>query len=74
MLRNLSTQGKDALARLPQLANQQAGQLALGADQQNPGAGHSNDRQQLMNMANSMVKEDPKRVAQVLNGWVGNDE
>ncbi len=73
-LRNLSTQGKDALERAPQLANQQAGQLTLGADQQNPGIGRSADRQQLMNVASGLVKEDPKRVAQVLNGWVGNDE
>lgn len=30
--------------------------------------------QQLMDMAGSMVQEDPKRVAQVLNTWVEQDE
>jgi len=72
MLRNLSTQGKYASAHaLP--AGQAGGQLALGEDQftlsnQSPASG-----QQLMDMASTMAKEDPKRVAQVLNTWVAKD-
>jgi flagellar M-ring protein FliF len=73
MLRNLSTQGNYSTARaLP--AGQAGGQLALGDDQltlsnQSPASG-----QQLMEMASTMAKEDPKRVAQVLNTWVAKEE
>jgi len=72
MLRNLSTQGKYAAAHaLP--GGQAGGQLALGEDQltlsnQSPASG-----QQLLDMASTMAKEDPRRVAQVLNTWVAKD-
>jgi hypothetical protein len=32
------------------------------------------DRQQLMDIASTMVKADPKRAASVLNTWVAADE
>lgn len=72
MLRNLSSHGKYAAAHaLP--GAQAGGQLALGEDQltlsnQSPASG-----QQLLDMASTMAKEDPKRVAQVLNTWVAKD-
>ena len=73
MLRNLSTHGKNAAARaLP--AGQSAGQLALGEDQLTLGGPAPMNGQQLMDMASTMAKEDPKRVAQVLNTWVARDE
>ena len=73
MLRNLSTHGRHAAARaLP--PGQHAGQLALGDDQLTLGGPTPMSGQQLMDMASTMAKEDPKRVAQVLNTWVARDE
>lgn len=73
MLRNLSTQGKYAAANaLP--AGQAGGHLALGEDQLTLGNQSPMSGQQLMDMASTMAKEDPKRVAQVLNTWVAKEE
>lgn len=74
MLRNLATHGKNAAADAQaQLANQNAGQLALADGSQGMMNRGPADRQQLMEMASTMAKDDPKRVAQVLNGWVASD-
>ena len=68
MLRNLTKQGKNTLENSQaQLTNQQIEQLSL----MNMGPG---DRKKLMERATSLAKEDPKRVAQVLNSWVAADE
>jgi flagellar biosynthesis/type III secretory pathway M-ring protein FliF/YscJ len=68
MLRNLTKQGKNTLENTQaQLTNQQAEQLSL----RNMGPA---DRKKLMDRASSIAKEDPKRVAQVLNSWVASDE
>jgi len=72
MLRNLSTQGKYVAAHaLP--AGQAGGHLALGEDQLTLGNQSPASGQQLMEMASTLAKEDPKRVAQVLNTWVAKD-
>lgn len=74
-LKSLATQGETAAASIAALPQEvQAEHLISGDDQltlsnQKPGNG-----QQLMEVASSMVKEDPKRVAQVLNSWVEKDE
>ncbi len=74
MLSNLSEQGENLVqyATLPD--GSQGEPLRPGDDQltlsnQRPPTG-----QQLMDVASSMVKEDPKRVAQVLNTWIEKDE
>ena len=73
MLRNLSNQGKYVTANaLP--PGQSAGQLALGDDQLSLSNQAPMSGQQLMDMASTMAKEDPKRVAQVLNTWVAKEE
>jgi flagellar M-ring protein FliF len=73
MLRNLSTHGKYSAAQaLP--AGQSAGQLALGEDQLTLSGQSSASGQQLLEMASTMAKEDPKRVAKVLNTWVAKEE
>ncbi|MGB5601161.1 MAG: flagellar M-ring protein FliF C-terminal domain-containing protein, partial [Gammaproteobacteria bacterium] len=73
MLRNLSTQGKYSAAQaLP--AGQSAGQLALGEDQLTLSNQSQASGKQLLEMASTMAKEDPKRVAQVLNTWVAKEE
>jgi flagellar M-ring protein FliF len=73
MLRNLSTQGKYAAAQaLP--AGQAGGQLALGEDQLTLSNQARPSGQQLLEMASTMAKDDPKRVAQVLNTWVAKEE
>jgi len=70
MLRNLSTQGAGVALALPGAAAGQLppGQVAGALPGQTPG-----NEQQLLEMATSMAKDDPKRVAQVLNTWVEND-
>ena len=74
ILSNLATQGENVAERfaaLPQGAqseNQLPGEDQLTLSNQQPPNG-----QQLMDVANTMVKEDPKRVAQVLNTWVEQD-
>lgn len=72
MLRNLSTHGRHAAPNA--LPAGQAGQLALGEDQLSLGHQPQMSGQQLMDMASTMAKEDPKRVAQVLNTWVAREE
>lgn len=75
MLSNLSTHGKNAAVRYETLPDGSQGEaIHPGDDQltlsnQQPPSG-----QQLMDVASSMVKEDPKRVAQVLNTWIQKDE
>ncbi|MCK4707271.1 MAG: flagellar M-ring protein FliF, partial [Gammaproteobacteria bacterium] len=77
MLSSLATQGEKAIVNyeaLPHDGQAQVEHLKSGEDQltlsnQQPGNG-----QQLLDVASTMVKEDPKRVAQVLNSWVEKDE
>lgn len=73
MLRNLSTHGRYATAQaLP--PGETAGQLALGEDQLTLSNQAQPSGQQLLEMASTMAKDDPKRVAQVLNTWVAKEE
>lgn len=75
MLKNLATQGKNIeanYAALPQTS--QSGDLSAGEDQLTLSNQQPPNGQQLMDVASTMVKEDPKRVAQVLNSWVEKDE
>ncbi len=75
MLRNLSTHSKYAAVNAQALAAGQAGgQLALGEDQFTLSNQSLANGQQLMELASNMAKEDPKRVAQVMNTWVAKDE
>ena len=74
MLSNLATQGTnvaDSVAGLPQGAHGE--HLLPGEDQLTLSNQQPPNGQQLMDVANSMVKEDPKRVAKVLNTWVEQD-
>lgn len=86
MLNNLSKQGAKVVSTqnteaLPDNSNT-AGkieQLADGGDRltltsQNAVGTPQLAGQQLLDVASSMVKEDPKRAAQVLNSWVEKDE
>ena len=67
MLNKLATQGK------PVLAAGQSGQLAAGDDQLS--LGHAPiDMNQLKELASSIARDDPKRVAQVMNTWVSSDD
>jgi flagellar M-ring protein FliF len=50
-----------------------AGTAALPAGQREPAVNALTHEQQLT-QARSMVSQDPKRVAQVVRGWVGSDE
>jgi len=75
MLSSLAKQGKNAAANyaaLPQAS--QTGNLSAGEDQLTLSNQQPPNGQQLMDVASTMVKEDPKRVAQVLNSWVAKDE
>lgn len=75
MLKNLATHGEritSTQAALPPGVQNQ--QLPPGEDQLTLSNQHPVNGQQLMDMASSMVKEDPKRVAQVVNSWVAKDE
>lgn len=75
MLRNLSTHSKHAAAAAQALpAGHAGGQLALGEDQLTLSNQSLASGQQLMELASNMAKEDPKRVAQVMNTWVARDE
>lgn len=66
MLNKLAAQGKPMLAS----AN---GQHALGEDQLSL-ADQSIDISQLKELASTIARDDPKRVAQVMNKWVASDE
>jgi flagellar M-ring protein FliF len=68
MLNNLATQGK------PVLALGQGGQLALGEDQLALGNQPPIDINQLKELAGSIAREDPKRVAKVMNTWVSSND
>jgi len=75
MLTNLSKQGENVAVNMAAAADQQ-GAATMGDDRvtlSNQSAGASAG-QQLIEMAGSMVKENPKRVAQVLNNWVEQDQ
>jgi len=75
MLSSLAKQGKNIeanYAALPQAS--QSGDIAAGEDQLTLSNQQPPNGQQLMDVASTMVKEDPKRVAQVLNSWVEKDE
>ena len=75
MLSNLAKQGENIeanYAALPQAS--QSGDLSAGEDQLTLSNQQPPNGQQLMDVASTMVKEDPKRVAQVLNSWVEKDE
>jgi len=72
MLSNLSTHGENVVnqySALPEGEHLKQGEDQLTLSNQQPPKG-----QQLLDVANSMVKEDPKRVAQVLNTWIEKDE
>ena len=68
MLNKLATQGK------PVLASGQGGQLALGEDQLALGNQAPIDINQLKELAGSIAREDPKRVAKVMNTWVSSND
>ena len=68
MLNKLATQGK------PVLALGQGGQLALGEDQLALGNQPPIDINQLKELAGSIAREDPKRVAKVMNTWVSSND
>lgn len=77
MLKNLSTQGElvsENLTALPAGAVGGDGEhIVQGEDQLTLSNKQPSNGQQLMDVASSMVKEDPKRVAKVLNTWVEQD-
>jgi flagellar M-ring protein FliF len=68
MLNKLATQGN------PVLALGQGGQLALGEDQLALGNQAPIDINQLKELAGSIAREDPKRVAKVMNTWVSSND
>jgi len=75
MLSNLAKHGKNIeanYAAIPQ--SSQSGDISAGEDQLTLSNQQPPNGQQLMDVASTMVKEDPKRVAQVLNSWVEKDE
>ena len=75
MLNSLATQGKNAAARQAALPpGMQVEQLPHGQDQLTLSNQQPANSEKLMNLASTMVKEDPRRVAQVLNSWVEKDE
>ena len=85
MLTNLAKQGEQAekLAMVAALPEGQAGvegaqgQLPDGTVAGNPALTHQPGQpagQDLKEMATSLAKEDPQRVAQVMNTWVSSDE
>jgi flagellar M-ring protein FliF len=70
MLTNLSSQGKQvALVAAAPAGQAQLPATVAGLPNQMPAGG-----EQLQDMASSMAKEDPQRVAQVMNNWVASDE
>jgi len=74
MLSNLAKQGENAAAAMAALpAGGQVEHLPAGQDHLTLSQGTANS-QQMIDAASSMVKEDPKRAAQVLNSWVAEDE
>lgn len=75
MLSNLATQGKNVAVRQGALEQGHDGEHLLpGEDQLTLSNQKPATAQQLMEVTNSMVKADPKRVAKVLNTWIEKDE
>lgn len=68
MMNKLASQGK------PGLALGQEGQLALGEDQLSLANQPPIDIKQLKELAGTIAREDPKRVAKVMNTWVSADD
>ena len=74
MLSNLAKHGQGAAATLAALpAGEQLQQLPAGEDRLTLTNQSPTDSQQLKDIASTMVKEDPKRAASVLNTWVSAD-
>ena len=75
MLRNLSQHGKETRTIQGVLENQQEGQVEGLPQPGTPALGnsHTMNDQQLLEVAGSMVQQDPKRVAQVMTTWVGDE-
>ena len=74
MLSNLAKHGQGAAATLAALpAGEQLQQLPAGEDRLTLTNQSPADSQQLKDIASTMVKEDPKRAASVLNTWVSAD-
>ena len=75
MLSNLSTHGTNVAVKYETLPDGSQGEpLQPGDDQLTLSNQQPPNKQQLMDAASSMVKQDPKRVAQVLNTWIEKDE
>jgi flagellar M-ring protein FliF len=75
MLSNLTKQGQGAMAAVAALpAGEQMQHLPAGEDRLTLTNQSPTDSRQLMDVASTMVKEDPKRAASVLNTWVAADE
>ncbi|HEB55748.1 MAG TPA: flagellar M-ring protein FliF [Gammaproteobacteria bacterium] len=74
ILSSLAKQGKNVPAEYASLTQtSQSGSLEAGEDQLTLSNQQPPNGQQLLDAASTMVKEDPKRVAQVLNSWVEQD-
>ena len=74
MLKNLAKHGEVSAATLAALpAGEQLQQLPAGEDRLTLTNQSPADSQQIKDIANTMVKQDPKRAASVLNTWVAND-
>lgn len=74
MLSNLAKQGKGTAATMAALpAGEQVQHLPAGEDRLTLTNQSPTGSQQLMDIASTMVKEDPKRAASVLNTWVAAD-
>ncbi|MBL4711610.1 MAG: flagellar M-ring protein FliF [Gammaproteobacteria bacterium] len=73
MLSNLSKQGENTAIALASSAGNSVEHLPAGEDHLTLTNKNPSNSQQLMDMASTMVKEDPKRVAQVMSTWVEAD-
>ena len=75
MLSNLTKQGEGRVATLAALpAGEQMQHLPASEDRLTLTNQSPTNNQQLMSIASTMVKEDPRRAASVLNTWVTADE
>lgn len=75
ILGNLSKQDEVVAANIDALPGGANGEhIRRGDDQLTLSNQQPPNGQQLLDAASTMVKEDPKRVAQVLNSWVEKDE
>ncbi len=74
MLKNLSTHGESATASVAALPEGEPIQRLPGGEDRLTLTNQSpTDAQQIKDVAGTMVKEDPKRAASVLNSWVAAD-